>query len=147
MGELPTSVLFCCTYNAIRSPMAEAMLKHLHGHRIYVDSVGLRQGELDPFAVSVMTEIGIDLSRHRPKTFDDMLDEGADLVITLAPEAHHRALELTRTYACEVEFWRTADPTLVEGSRDVRLQAFREVRDFLYDRIERRFPVAVPPQV
>lgn len=135
----PTSVLFACTYNAIRSPMAEAMLKHLFPKRIFVDSVGVRTGELDPFAVGVMGEIGIDLSRHRPKTFDQLEDESFDLVITLSPEAHHRALEMTRTTACEVEFWKTMDPTLVDGSRDTLLAAFRDTRDALKAGIERRF--------
>ncbi len=147
MGDLPTSVLFVCTYNAIRSPMAEAILKHLHGHDIFVYSVGVREGERDPFAVAVMDEIGIDLSRHRPRGFDELEDESADLVVTLSPEAHHRALELTRTNACEVEFWPTFDPTLIEGSRDTRLQAYRQVRDALYDRIAKRFPLGVAPKV
>ena len=138
--ELPSSVLFCCTLNAIRSPMAEAMLKHLHGTRIYVDSAGVRSGELDPFAVSVLDEIGLDLSRHVPKTFEELEDEAADLVISLSPEAHHRALELTRTNACEVEFWPTFEPTLVEGNRETRLAAFRQVRDQLFERIRKRFP-------
>ena len=140
MGILPTSVLFCCTMNAIRSPMAEVLLKRMHGTRIYVDSVGLRAGEIDPFAVIVMDEIGLDLARHRTKSFDDLEDSSFDLIVSLSPEAHHRALELTRTNACEVEFWHTFDPSVIEGSRDVRLDAFRDVRDWLEARIRERFP-------
>ena len=140
MSQRPTSVLFACTQNAIRSPMAEAMLKHFHGHRVFVDSVGVRVGELDPFAVAVMEEIGIDLSRHRPKAFDDLEDDSFDLVVTLSPEAHHRAIEMTRTTAFDVEFWNTFDPTLIEGNRDTRLDAFRQVRDSLLRRIQDRFP-------
>lgn len=147
MDFAPGSVLFCCTYNAIRSPMAEGILKSLHGQRIYIDSVGLREGETDPFMVSVMDELGIDLSRHQPKTFDDLEDEAADLVISLSPEAHHRALELTRTTACEVEYWQTFDPSLTEGTRDMRLEAYRQVRDQLYERILKRFPVGGGPAV
>ncbi len=147
MGDLPTSVLFSCTHNAIRSAMAEAMLKHLMGHRIYVDSAGVRPGELDPFAVAAMEEIGIDLSRHRPKSFDDLEDDSFDIVVTLSPESQHRALELTRTTACEVEYWPTLDPSYVEGSRDTRLQAFREVRDQLFRRISSRFGGEGGPQV
>lgn len=139
MADRPTSVLFACTYNAIRSPMAEAILKHLLGHKIYVDSAGVRHGELDPFVVEVMDEIGIDLSGHRPKTFDELEDDNFDLVVTLSPEAQHRALEMTRTTACDVEFWHTFDPTFVEGNRETRLAAFRQVRDFLLDHIEHRF--------
>lgn len=143
MAELPGSVLFACSMNAIRSPMAEAILKALHGRRMFVDSVGVRRGERDPLAVEVLDEIGIDLSRHRPKTFDELEDGFFDLVVTLSPEAHHRALELTRETACEVEFWRVPDPSLVEGTREQRLEAYRALRDFLLARIRSRFP---PPE-
>lgn len=135
----PTSVLFACTQNAIRSAMAEAILKHVAGSRIFVDSVGVRPDELDPFAVAVMKEIGIDLSRHRPKGFDDLEDDNFDLVISLSPEAQHRAVEMTRTTACDLEFWNTYDPTVVEGNRETRLAAFRQVRDILLARIRERF--------
>jgi protein-tyrosine-phosphatase len=138
--RLPGAVLFACTFNTVRSPMAESLLKGIHGQRIYVDSVGIKPGTLDPFVVAVMDEIGHDLSHHRPKRFDDLEDESYDLVVTLSPEAHHRALELTRTMACEVEFWPTLDATAVEGSREVMLNAYREVRDSLRQRILARFP-------
>jgi protein-tyrosine-phosphatase len=141
------SVLFACTFNAIRSPMAEALMKHFHGHRIFVDSVGVRDGDLDPFAIAVMDEIGIDLSRHHCKTFDDLEDTSFDLVITLSPEAQHRAVEMTRTMACEVEFWHTFDPTAVEGNRETRLDAYRQVRDTLSRHIRTRFPVLGGPSV
>lgn len=140
MGTLPGSVLFCCTMNAIRSPMAESMLKMLFPKQIFVDSVGLRRGERDPMTVEVMDEIGLDLSRHRPKTFDDLEDSSFDLIISLSPEAHHRALEMTRTMACDVEFWNTYDPSIVEGSREQRLEAYRSVRDALMRRLQQRFP-------
>jgi protein-tyrosine-phosphatase len=139
-GDLPGSVLFACTHNAIRSPMAEALMKYLHGARVYVDSVGLRPAEVDPFAVAVLDEIGIDLSRHRPKHFDDLEDDYFDLVISLSPEAQHRAVELTRASSCEIEFWPTMEPSLVEGSREVRLDAYRTLRDELLARLRRRFP-------
>ena len=147
MGELPGSVLFCCTMNALRSPMAEGIFKQLHNRRIFVDSVGVRAGELDPFAVAVMDEIGIDISRHRVKTFDTLEDTSFDLIISLSPEAHHSALELTRTMACEVEFWNTFDPSIVEGSREVRLEAYRQVRNSLARRIRERFPLQAAPRV
>ena len=147
MDNLPTSVLFCCTLNSIRSPMAEGMLKHLMGHRIFVDSAGVRQGELDGFAVAAMDEIGIDLSRHRPKRMDDIVDQSFDLVITLSPQAQHRAIEMTRTSACEIEFWNTLDPSIVEGNRETRLDAFRAVRDRLYERIKNRFAPEPGPTV
>jgi protein-tyrosine-phosphatase len=136
----PTAVLFACTHNAVRSPMAEGLLKHLLGHRIYVDSVGVHEGEVDPFAIQVMDEIGIDIGRHRSKTFDDLEDESYDVVISLSPEAQHRAVEMTRVMACEVVFWNTFDPTIVEASRDTRLAAYRQVRDQLMTRIKSHFP-------
>ena len=145
MADLPESVLFCCTTNAVRSPMAEGILKWLHGRRIYVDSAGVHKGEIDSFAVAAMDEIGIDLGRHRSKSFDDLEDSSFDLIVSLSPEAQHRAVEMTRTMACEVEFWNTMDPTIVEGSRDVRMEAYRQVRDTLMRRIRERFPGVSAP--
>ncbi|HEX6101435.1 MAG TPA: arsenate reductase ArsC [Alphaproteobacteria bacterium] len=141
MPRLPEAVLFACTRNAIRSPMAEALLKHFHGARVYVQSVGVRPAPIDPFAVAAMEEMGIDIARHRQRSFDDLEDDSFDLVISLSPEAQHRAVEMTRHMACEVEFWNTFDPSLVEGSREVRLEAYREVRDALMRRILERFPL------
>ncbi|WP_207456605.1 low molecular weight phosphatase family protein [Azospirillum sp. SYSU D00513] len=143
-----TSVLFACTHNMIRSPMAESIMKHFHGRTVYVDSVGVREGdEVDGFAVAVMEEIGIDLTRHRCKTFADLEDTSYDLIISLSPEAQHRAIEMTRTMACEVEFWNTFDPTIIDGSRDVMLDAYRQVRDGLMNRIKERFPLSRGPTV
>ena len=141
MAARSTAVLFACTHNAVRSPMAEGLLKHLLGHRIYVDSVGVRPGDdTDPFAVQVMDEIGIDIAGHRPKAFDELEDDSFDEVISLSPEAQHRAVDMTRVMACDVVFWNTFDPTIVEGSRDMRLVAYRQVRDQLAARIAQRFP-------
>ena len=147
MAELPGSVLFCCTLNALRSPMAEAMLKHLHGRRIFVDSVGVRAGTLDEFAIAVMDEIGIDITKHKSKSFDDLEDDSFDMIVSLSPEAQHKAVDMTRTLAAEVEFWNTFDPSIVEGSRDMRLDAYRQVRDQLMNRLLQRFPVAGAPGV
>jgi protein-tyrosine-phosphatase len=147
MSGLPGSVLFCCTYNSIRSPMAEGLLKQLHGTRIFVDSVGVRAGEIDGFAIAVMDELGIDLTRHRSKTFDDLEDTSFDLIISLSPEAQHKAVDMVRTMACEVEFWHTLDPSIYEGSRDERLEAYRQVRDGLLQRIRTRFPVFGAPKI
>jgi protein-tyrosine-phosphatase len=142
VSELPGSVLFCCTLNALRSPMAEAMMKHLHGRRVFVDSVGVRTGPLDGFAVAVMDEIGIDIAKHRPKSFDELEDDSFDLIISLSPEAQHKAVDMTRALASEVEFWNTFDPSVVEGSRETRLDAYRQVRDQLLRRLLQRFPLA-----
>ncbi len=145
MADLPEAVLFACSHNSVRSPMGEALLKHLLGHRIYVDSVGVRPQDVDGFVVEVMDELGIDLSKHRSKSFDDLEDTSYDLIISLSPEAQHKAVELTRTMACDVEFWNTFDPSLIEGSRETRLQAFRSVRDQLRKRIEERFTLDLKP--
>jgi len=147
MDDLPGAVLFACTQNSVRSPMAEALLKHLLGHRVYVDSAGVRAGEVDPFAVEVIEELGIDLSRHKSKSFDDLEDTSYDLIISLSPEAQHKAVEMTRTMACEVEFWMTMDPSIIEGNREVRLDAYRAVRDQLKKRIEERFQMDLKPVV
>ena len=138
----PQAVLFACGLNAVRSPMAAGLLKNLFGTSMYVASAGVKKGELDPFAVAAMEEIGRDISRHKPMTFEELDDwEGLnfDLIITLSPEAHHKAIDLTRTVAAEVEYWPTPDPTDVEGSREQRLNAYREVRDHLLARIAARF--------
>ena len=138
----PHAVLFACGLNSVRSPMAAALLKQMTGNSLYVGSAGVRKGELDPFAVAAMDEIGIDIKGHRPITIEELDDlEGLnfDLIVTLAPEAHHRALELTRALALEIEYWPTADPTAVEGSREQRMQAYRDIREQLLRRIRRRF--------
>jgi protein-tyrosine-phosphatase len=127
--------------------MAEAMMKHLHGRRVFVDSVGVRAGPLDDFAVAVMDEIGIDITRHKPKSFDDLEDDSFDLIISLSPEAQHKAVDMTRALAAEVEFWNTFDPSVVEGSREVRLEAYRQVRDQLMRRLLQRFPPSGAPGV
>jgi protein-tyrosine-phosphatase len=141
----PQAVLFSCGLNAVRSPIAAGLFRHLFGKRIYVASAGVQKGELDPFAVAVMDEIGIDISRHRPHTFEE-LDEleglNFDLIVTLSPPAHHKALELTRTLASDVEYWPTPDPTAIEGSREQRLEAYRTVRDQMLAHIRERFGTA-----
>lgn len=147
MSELPGAVLFACTMNAVRSPVAAAILRHLAGHRIYVASAGVRAGEADPFIATVMDEIGIDVSGHTPLAIRDLNDTSFDLIITLSPEAHHQALELTRTMAVEVEYWPTLDPTLKEGSREQRLEGYRTLRDQLFQRIRKRFGMAGGPSV
>jgi protein-tyrosine-phosphatase len=140
--ELPQSILFACTQNAVRSPMAAAIMRQRYGKFVYVESVGAKAGEKDAFAAEVMDEIGLSIAKHRPRSFDDMEDSAFDLVITLSPEAHHKAMELTRTSAAVVEYWPTMDPTVTEGSRDQRLDAYRTCRDGLEDRIAARFAVS-----
>ncbi len=146
-GEMPGAVLFACTMNAVRSPMAAAILRHLAGRRVYVESAGIRRGERDPFVDEVMEEIGIDVRRHSPRTIADLDDTSFDLIITLSPEAHHQALELTRTFAVDVEYWPTFDASLMlgQGSREQVLNAYRSVRDALFRRIKDRFGLAGGP--
>src|SRR5467141_4938726 len=144
-ARTPQAVLFACGLNSVRSPMAESLLHQMFPHALYVKSAGVRKGELDPFVVAVMAELGQDISGHKPTTFeelDDMEGLNFDLIVTLSPEAHHKALELTRTLAADVEYWPTADPTAIEGSREQRLSAYRDVRDQLLRRIRERFSPA-----
>ncbi|MGZ5849610.1 MAG: arsenate-mycothiol transferase ArsC [Methyloceanibacter sp.] len=145
--ELPGAVLFACSRNAVRSPMAAAILRHLAGNCLYVESAGVRAGETDPFAIAVMEELGIDLSRHKPASLADLHDTSFDLIVTLAPEAHHQALELTRSQAIDVEYWPTPDPTAASGNREQILSAYRAVRDGLFQKIKQRFPLAGAPSV
>ena len=145
--EIPSAVLFACTQNVIRSPMAAALMRHFYGNRVFVASVGVRSGEADPFVGVVMDEIGIDMTRHRPQSFEDLEDANFDLVVSLSPEAHHRALEMTRTMAIEAEYWPTQDPSAVSGSREQMLASYREVRDVLMGRNRKRFGTRGAPGV
>ena len=142
----PESVLFLCGHNIVRSPMAAAIAGHLFGGSLKVASAGVRKNEPDPFVAAAMQEIGLDVSRHRPTTLDELEDlEGLDfdLVISLSPEAHHAALDLTGRLPFAVEYWPTEDPTIAEGNREQRLDAYRAVRDQLTARIKRRFESGV----
>ena len=139
MSAKEGAILFACTMNAVRSPMAAALLRHLTRDGLYVESAGVKAGQLDPLAVEVMEEIGLAIGKHRPRRFEDLEDGSFDLVITLSPEAQHKAMELTRTAATRVEYWPTMDPTAVEGSREQRLTAYRSVRDQLMQRLKQRF--------
>lgn len=135
----PTSVLFVCNLNAIRSPMAEALTRHLYGARIAAASAGVTPGDLDPFAVAVMAEIGIDLSGHAPGKFGDMTDGAFGVVVTLTPEAREVAHQTMSAMPVELEHWEVLDPTGVQGSREQRLEAYRQVRDDLLARVKARF--------
>jgi protein-tyrosine-phosphatase len=135
------SVLFSCAMNAVRSPMAETIARYYFGKSIYVQSAGVRKGELDGFAVAALDEMGLNMAKHAPKTIDELEEwEGLnfDLIITLSPEAHHKALDLTRSIAADVEYWPMQDPTLSQGSREQRLEEYRDLRDALVLRIKKR---------
>lgn len=129
--------------------MAAAILRHLAGPRTYVQSAGLRAGETDPFAVAVMDEIGIDIRTHHPRTLAELQDTSFDLIISLSPEAHHQALELTRTMAVDVEYWPTFDASMMigTGNREQVLASYRTVRDQLFRRIKERFALEGGPSV
>jgi len=144
--DLPDAVLFSCTHNAIRSPMAAALMRHLFGTHVYVESCGVRAGMLEPLAVEVMDEIGIDLSHLQPKSFEMLADTSFDLIVTLSPHARHKALELTRTMAVEVEYWKVPDPSAYEGSREQRLANFRQARDTIFALLKERFAARPAPE-
>ena len=131
----PQSVLFACTFNAIRSPMAEALGRHFFGREIYFASAGVRAGDGDGFAIAAMDDLGIDITKHKPHTFEDLEDTSFDLIVSLSPEAHHKALEFTRTMAVDVVYWPTIDPTAVQGTRETILAAYVGVRESLQKRI------------
>jgi protein-tyrosine-phosphatase len=133
------SILFMCGMNAVRSPMAEALARKALPPTVFVASAGVRMGERDPFVDAVLAEDGLTLEDRQPRTLDDLEDDYFDLIVTLAPEAHHAALELTRSMAVEVEYWPTPDPTTAVGTREQILAAYRDVRERLKAGIARRF--------
>jgi protein-tyrosine-phosphatase len=136
----PAAVLFACNFNRVRSPMAEGLMQALYGDAIYVDSCGLRPDpEVDPLAMVVMTEIGVDISDHRSKSFDDLACDSFDLVIAFTPESFAQAQAGSRGCAVEVENWPLPDPTQTEGSREASLEAYRQVREVLRARLTARF--------
>ncbi len=131
MRKPPRAILFMCGMNAIRSPMAEALARQMLPPGTYVASAGVRPGERDPFVDVVMEEVGMSLGKRQPQSLEELEDDYFDLIVTLAPEAHHAALELTRSTAVDVVYWPTLDPTVATGTRDQIVEAYREVRDHL----------------
>lgn len=150
---LPQSVLFCCDHNAVRSPMAEGIMKKFYGTQCYIQSVGVKNDlEIDGFAIAVCAEIGVELSRHRSRSFDEMEDWGDDLssfdlVLALSPASQRRALDLTRFYHLEVEYWPILDPTGLGEGREERLRSYRQTRDMIVDRLISRWgtPITETP--
>lgn len=147
MNGLPSSLLFACSENSVRSPMAEALAKRLYGQMSYIDSVGVRATDVDGFVTAALDEVGIDVHRHHAKTFEDIDPSSFDLIVTLSPEAHHQALEVTRGTASEVEYWPVTDPSAVEGTREMRLDAYRRLRDQILARLKFRFGAPAGPSV
>lgn len=141
----PRAILFMCGMNSIRSPMAEVIAKQLVAPGIYIQSAGVRAGERDPFVDVVLDEAGLTLGKHKPRTLEEIEDDFFDLIITLTPEAHHTALELTRSNALDVVYWPTMDPTVATGTRDNILEAYREVRGHLKKLISERLPQRARP--
>ena len=151
MGKLPQAVLFCCDHNAVRSPMAEGMMKKFYGQTCYVQSAGVTNDlEIDGFSVAVCAEIGVELSRHRSRSFDEMRDLGDDLgqfdlIVALSPVSQRRALELTRPYQLEVVYWPIIDPTAIGDGREAKLSAYRQSRDQIRTQILDRFGPPLQP--
>ena len=143
--ELPQSVLFCCDHNAVRSPMAEGIMKKFYGTGTYVQSVGVKNDlEIDGFSIAVCQELDVELSRHRSRSFDEMEQWGDDLssfdlVVALSPASQRRALELTRFYHLEVEYWPIMDPTGLGDSREAKLVSYRQSRDQIIDQLTSRW--------
>jgi protein-tyrosine-phosphatase len=137
-GPAPRAILFMCGMNSIRSPMAEAIARRILPEGTYIMSAGVRAGERNAFVDVVLEEIGLSLGRRQPQTLDELEDDFFDLIVTLSPEAHHAALELTRSQAVEVIYWPTFDPTAISGTREQILDAYRGVRDHLFGLIDSR---------
>ena len=144
-AALPQSVLFCCDHNSVRSPMAEALMKKFYGTDVYVQSAGVRsEMDIDGFSVAVCEEMGMELSRHRTRSFEEMQEwgddlSGFDLVVALSPASQRRALELTRYYHLEVEYWPIMDPSGIGETREAKLEQYRKARDQIRDRMIARF--------
>jgi protein-tyrosine-phosphatase len=143
--DFPTAILFCCDHNAVRSPMAEALMKKFYGQRAYVQSAGVKNDmEIDGFSIAVCREIGIELSRHRSRSFDEMQQMGDDLgqfdlIVALSAASRHAALDLTRHSHLDVEYWPIIDPTALGEGRDAKLSAYRQARDQIKTRMLERF--------
>ncbi len=145
--KIPSSVLFACNMNAIRSPIAAALLRHLAGPGHYIRSAGVRPGDVDPFTVEVMKEIGIDITEHEPVAVSELFDSYFDLIITLTPEAHHQALELTHYMSVEVRYWPLINPALVEGNREQIMDSYRKCRDNLLNTLTDYFEIKGSPAI
>ena len=143
--EQPQSVLFCCDHNAVRSPMAEGIMKKFYGTGTYVQSAGVTNDlEIDGFSIAVCQEMDVELSRHRSRSFDEMENWGDDLgsfdlIVALSPASQRRALELTRFYSLTVEYWPILDPTGLGETREAKLQSYRQARDQIKERLIERF--------
>ncbi len=147
-NKVPSAILFACNMNAIRSPIAASLLKHLTGNKHYIRSAGVRPGQdVDPFTVQVMEEIGIDITQHEPVAIKELFDSSFDLIITLTPESHHQALELTHYMSVDVRYWPLLDPALVEGNREQILESYRRCRDSLLKMLTDYFEIADNPAV
>ena len=145
VAELPQSVLFCCDHNAVRSPMAEGLMKKFYGTEAYVQSAGVYNDlEIDGFSIAVCQELGVEPSRHRSRSFDEMEEWGDDLsafdlVVALSPASQRRALELTRLFHLEVEYWPILDPTGLGETREQKLNSYRQARDQIREKMVQRF--------
>ncbi|MBB2974422.1 low molecular weight phosphatase family protein [Mesorhizobium sp. RMAD-H1] len=137
----PSSILFVCGMNAIRSPMAECLARHMLPGKVYLASAGVKRGERDPFVDAVLAEEGLSLAERQPKELEELGDGYFDLVVTLTPLAHHKVLERMRGFSVDVEYWPMPDPTLVRGTREQILNAYRDVRERLKRRIAERFGI------
>ena len=143
--SLPQSILFCCDHNAVRSPMAEGIMKKLYGTGTYVQSVGvINDLEIDGFSIAVCEEIDVELSRHRSRSFDEMEKWGDDLssfdlIVALSPASQRRALELTRLFHLTVEYWPILDPTGIGETREMKLVSYRQSRDQIVNKLKEKW--------
>ncbi len=145
MTPLPQSILFCCDHNAVRSPMAEGIMKKFYGTGTYVQSAGVHNDlEIDGFCIAACQEIDVELSRHRSRSFDEMEEWGDDLssfdlVVALSPASQRKALELTRVFHLDVDYWPIMDPTGLGETREDKLTHYRQTRDQIIRHLKDRW--------
>ena len=137
--DLPHSVLLLCNHNVIRSTMAEGLMQKRFGGQVFADSAGIRTGTVDPFVTAVLREIDINMADHEPKSLEDLDDTWFDLVIAFSEEAHDAVSETHLLEFGELLYWPADDPTVVQGSREQMMDAYRAVRDQISRRLDNYF--------
>ena len=145
VDALPQSILFCCDHNSVRSPMAEGIMKKFYGTGTYVQSVGVKGDlEIDGFAIAVCQELGVELSRHRSRGFDELEEWGDtlssfDLIVALTPTSRETACQLTRVFHLDVEYWPIFDPSGQGENRETKLESYRKARDEIIEKLTERW--------
>jgi arsenate reductase len=126
-------VLFLCTHNSARSQMAEGFLRAMAGDRFEAGSAGTEKTSVYPLAIRAMAELGVDLSGHTSKVYEDLASEGWDFLITVCDDANERCPWVPGSV--KRLHWSFADPSRATGTEEERLAVFRRVRDQIRERL------------